>query len=192
MTRDGNSATNISVAGPSGLAGEVIALGNRLQQAFRFLHVPAGQTPMLRIAERERAALFTANRGGVVVTAWRAEGVTRYLGVPAPAYVLVASVLGLIQWRALTLNDALEPADLAHECPHECLFARQLLLEEYALRFEDPQVCLSCIAFYSFLIPRREITALRDILDFVRMSTPAFACGGIPLHGILGAKHVGT
>lgn len=155
----------------SGEGAAVAAWGNGVQHVYHFgTRADPGAVPV-RFVAADRAAPFQASRGsGVVVTTWQSAPISVYAGIPRAAYMGVLSLLGVAQYRALALNPLLHEEDLLRETPCGCLFARRLLIEEYALLFESPHLCSPCRRFYQELLPRDE---LRALLQAIAMAGPA-------------------
>ncbi|MBI3119003.1 MAG: hypothetical protein HYZ00_09980 [Candidatus Hydrogenedentes bacterium] len=84
--------------------------------------------------------------------------------LPRELYLLTVSMLGLIRYRGLQLNPLLQAEDFLHDHPSDCLCARRLFIEEYALVFEDPHVCRACWRFLRELCPATEVEAAERVV----------------------------
>ncbi|HEO69896.1 MAG TPA: hypothetical protein ENN80_01435 [Candidatus Hydrogenedentes bacterium] len=142
-----------------------------LQARFWFQGAPLPGAAPLRLVDRPGAALFAVERetGGVVSTI-ESHGIARYLGLQRGAYLLLCSMLGLTQWRALILNPLLQPEDFAHDTPDVCPFARHACIQDYALTLERGCICRPCFAFFHCLGVEPELLALRDVFAHLQVA----------------------
>ncbi len=111
---------------------------------------------------------------GVVVSMWDSERVCKYTGISLEKYLLVASLLGLMQWRVLKRNPLLRLDDLHHPQNVRCVFANPQNVQEFALLLDPPVICPGCVDFYHCLGADSELIALRQaIAESGRAVTPA-------------------
>ncbi len=157
---------DVAVCGQPNEVRALAAHGNALQKAFRFHAVSPEEAAVLHLERGDRGRLWSVSRGGVVLSTWQSREIAAYAGLPQAGYLLVGALLGLVQWRALSENPVLRGEDFIHEEPPRCLYVPRLLIEDYAVAFEQPWVCPSCWQFYSFLTPRAEVAALRSAVAF--------------------------
>ena len=159
--------------------------GARLQQRFRFTqatgeanyyagrpYLDCSNHPQLCLAEsRSYAPFYVCKDRGAVVSTWAMDGLCRYAGVEAGAYMLLCSLLGLTQWRALQLNPLLEEYDFLHRTDGACLYRAIGQPEDFALLLDEPRLCGNCAAFYNCLGVEPEIEALDAIIGHMRSTT---------------------
>ncbi|MFP4502321.1 MAG: hypothetical protein ACLFTT_15065 [Candidatus Hydrogenedentota bacterium] len=158
---------DVAVRGRPSEVRALAAHGNALQEAFHFHAVSREDAAVLHLEPGDRGRLWSVSRGGgVVLSTWQSREIAAYAGMTQAGYLLVGALLGLVQWRALWENPVLRGEDFIHEEPPRCLYVPRLLIEDYAVAFEHPWVCPSCWQFYSFLIPRAEVAALRRAVAF--------------------------
>lgn len=156
---------DVFVTGDVQAVSELLGASAGVLREFRFTDRPLRGAVPLCLATFLPHGLFRVQRDhGVVVSILESEGIARYLGLPRGAYLLLCSVLGLTQWRALALNPLLEPEDFAHDDPPHCVFATQPTLQHYALSFEKRFICPACRDFFRCLGAEGEILALQDLL----------------------------
>jgi len=160
--------TEVYVSGSPDDRVGVARLGNRVQSVYRFVESPSrGAVPVSLSATESTVLCRAGRRHGVSVSTWQAEGICLYAQIPREAYLLVCSMLGLLQWRALDLNPLLVWEDLlVHEEPPACLCAHRETVQEYALAFEHPYICRPCREFFRCLGLELEVLAFQDVLDF--------------------------
>ena len=140
-----------------------------LQHAFTFAISPQPGSIVLHLDPRASIYLFRVSRKkGVLVSTYDSRRISRYAGLPHELYLLVLSMLGITQWRALTLNPLLRPEDLLHDRPASCLYAQRLFPEDYVRDLEEPRICPYCRHFYRSLCPYTEVVALDAILSAAR------------------------
>jgi hypothetical protein len=143
-----------------------------LQQAFLFTTAPQPKSIPLHLGPRTSVHLFEVCRSrGVFVSTYDSHRISSYAGLPHELYLLVLSILGITQWRALTLNTLLQPEDLLHDRPASCLYAQRLFREDYVQALEEPRICPHCRHFYRSLCPEAEVFALEDVLNAAREAT---------------------
>ena len=127
-------------------------------------HARKGAIPIFFTREPHRA-FFTIHRvHGVEVSTWQSDGLARYAGIDRNGYLALCALLGLAQWRALTLNTCLREEDFWHPGYADCLYAMPESREEGALLFEHPQVCSGCVAFLRCLGVEPEMAAIEEAL----------------------------
>ena len=156
--------------------------GALLQKRFRFIqgsveanyyarrpYLDGSNHPRLYLAESRSCAPFRVRKDrGAVVSTWAMDGLCRYAGVEASASMLMCSLLGLTQWRALQLNPLLEEYDFIHRCDCACLYRAIGQPEDFALLLEEPRLCGNCVEFYNCLGVEPEIEALEAVIKHVR------------------------
>jgi hypothetical protein len=158
---------SVSVIGPSEEAVALAALGNAAQSRFQFVNQGAGDAPHLVITESESFMPFwVGRRKGVFLSTCQSEGIAQYAGLPKEAYLLVWGLLGLMHWRALTLNPELIWEDfLVEEVAPGCLCAHRGSLQEYALAFDNAYICKGCRDFFLCVGAEPETLALQEALE---------------------------
>ena len=158
-------------------------LAHRVQSRFRF--GSGNPSPNSRSTKSRRdgpidlyitdapskALFFTRLDRGVAVSLWQSQGISLYTGIDVDSYLLLCSILGLTQWRALSLNPLLREEDFIHEWPSECIFAKPESKAEFALLLENPVLCQGCTDFYHCLGVDLELQALCKMLDHVCAQT---------------------
>jgi hypothetical protein len=134
---------------------------------FRFKEADFSQTPLLTIADTFTRRPFFASRGkGITVFTKESMEICGYAGIDRGFYLSTCALLGLVQWRALALNELLESEDfLTREESNDCLYSARSFIQEYALAFEHPCVCGACLSFYRCLGAETEILTLRELLS---------------------------
>lgn len=147
----------ITVGVPDGGIGDGAAA---LQSRFRFAPSPQHDVNLWVTDALALRPFRVEPPSDVVVSTWQQEGICLYAGVDPEVYVLTCGLLGLVQWRALYLNELLREEDLVHSGDHACLYSVRDSMEEYALLFDEPRVCPGCIAFYRCLGAEAEVEAL--------------------------------
>lgn len=137
------------------------------QRRFRFRDTDEPGAVRLRITDAPAERPFWASRtDGVGISTRESEGICRYAGIGRDFYLTVCALLGLVQWRTLALNELLIDEDfIAHEDTPGCLFATRGTFREFALAFDYPDVCDSCLGFYRCLGAEPEIMALQEVLE---------------------------
>lgn len=167
----------VFVTGASQNTSGLIQLSQRVQKCFFFTRQPRSEAVRLQVTDSPGNDLFQADRAtGVTISTWQSEGISRYAHLPCDAYLLVCSLLGLTQWRALTLNPLLVEEDFIHGTPSTCLFSSRPFKQDYALLFEEPHVCSGCLAFLRCLGAEPEVEALLQALSLVNSAVhPSYA-----------------
>jgi hypothetical protein len=133
---------------------------------IEFVLAQTGACVPIEITSQVDRVLISAERGrGVLLSTFQIEGLCRYAGLNAGSYLLLCTLLGATQWRALLLNPMLVAEDFRHGPPCNCLFAEQHNKQEFALLLESPQICSGCVDFYRCLGAEREIEMLLNYLD---------------------------
>lgn len=186
-SREERSPIAVSVEGGGVDWQRFAQLAREAQKRFRFIRGQPGDVS-LRISDKPSRSLFVAERvEGVSVSTWQIEGICRYAGLEREAFFLTCGLVGLTCWRALTLNPLLISEDLWHREAGRCLFSRQTYREDYALVFENPEVCPGCRDFFRCLCVESEVFALQQALDFLfpmearPERVPVFAAPGIAI-----------
>lgn len=145
----------------------VIEYANELQYAYRFTRRHVDCAIPVRLIDHDMSVLFAADRmRGVRVATSQSSGIASYAGLHRGLFLLTASLLGMLRWRALVLNPQLISADLIHDAPTNCLFSRRLFLEEYAMLFESPRICRQCRRIYSLLCSPYEMRAVDEVVFY--------------------------
>jgi hypothetical protein len=140
-------------------------LSRRVQRRFYLTSHTLNEACILRITSLPDSRLFRVKRNrGVLVSTWQSQGICLYAGLPESAYFVTAAVLGLVQYRTLTLNPLLVEEDFQHNSCQECMFANREYKEDFALAFDELHVCTPCLEFYRSLGAEPEIGALLDTL----------------------------
>lgn len=130
----------------------------------------------LRIVREQLPSPYTVHaEHGVTVSTWQSDGICRYAGISQDQYIVLSSLLGILQWRTLESNPLLIMEDLIHPASSNCLFMMPGKIHEFVLLLEDPRVCGGCIDFYHCLGVDRELVAVMDTLKTMRES-PNNAC----------------
>ena len=145
----------------------LLAECNGWQKRFRFRDAPVTGAVRLAVADVEARRPFSVSRGdGILISTHESDGICRYAGIGKDFYLAVCSLLGLVQWRALVLNELLIWEDFfVHEEPPGCLYAARDTIQEYALAFECPHVCDACLEFFRCLGAEPEVMALQEVLN---------------------------
>lgn len=153
------------LSGPGEEALQLEALGNKLQERFRFIVQPRPGAAPVQLRQSLPGLLHVSRHQGVLVSLDQSEGISLYAGIPRQLYVLSCVMLGLLYWRVLVLNPLLVWEDMfVREAP-ECLCAARATLQEYALAFERPWVCPSCLEFFRCVGVEPETAALQEVLS---------------------------
>jgi hypothetical protein len=162
---------DVFVSGPPEEVG-LLLLGNGRQDRFRFLETPAPDAVKLTISPDPSACPFSVSRNqGVMTYTFQSDVICGYVQTSKDVYLLICSILGLIQWRVLSLNPLLIGEDfIVDEDPPGCLYAKRATIQEYALAFERPYVCYPCLEFFRCLGAERETLTLQEILNGVTQS----------------------
>ena len=159
---------------------EFAALAHGTQRRFRFVKAERGHrresraqrdldSVVLYMTDAPTETLFHARVAtGVAVSTWQSAGICSYAGLSVNSFVLLCTLLGLTEWRALVLNPLLRPEDMIHEISSRCLYTRLETKQDYALLFEDPRICRGCNDFYHCLGADEELVALQTSLRHVR------------------------
>ncbi len=121
------------------------------------------------VSDRGSELFMLAPDKGVHVSDWQSQGICLYSGIEPEVYLLLYSMLGLIQWWALEPNPHLIPEDFFHPAGPNSLLARQEYKQDYALILESPSVCSGCLEFYRCLGAELEVHALQCVIDFITM-----------------------
>ncbi len=111
---------------------------------------------------------FTVGPRGVYVTTWQSDGISRYLGISKVEYLLLQTVLGLMQWRVLALNPLIHMNDFVHLEDCHCLFAPRENFADYALLADDPCICGGCRDFYHCLGADSEFLSALCVIQDIR------------------------
>jgi hypothetical protein len=168
---------NVWMCGPPLDALEIVRKATLIQGAYVFSSVRHWGAIPVRIDERESAAAYHVERvRGIRLAAGHAEKAADYAGFDLHGYYLGLAMLGLIQWRALTLNPMLQPTDLGHPEGTRCLFDRPLLPEEFALHLDHPHICPACQEFYGRLCPQEEMRALNKVIQDLQEQNNTAPC----------------
>ena len=159
---------------------EFAALAHGIQRRFQFVSAEGGHRRessepqdvdwvALYMTDAPTETLFHARVAtGVAISTWQSAGICSYAGLSVSSFLLLCTLLGLTQWRALVLNPLLRPEDMIHETRSRCLYARLEAKQDYALLFEDPHICRGCNDFYHCLGADDELVALQTSLRYVR------------------------
>ena len=131
---------------------------------IRLMDVPLDKEPFL--ADR---------RFGVRITTRHAKEISRYADIPEELYLLLCSLLGLTQWRALQENPDLEPEDFLHRTDGNCLFARRGDGKLFPCLLERPHICGGCLSFYHALGADSELLALQETLRYASSTRDQWA-----------------
>jgi len=152
----------------------IVELGNQIQQYYRFVEGPVQEGVIVELSNWPSNTLFTVSRTtGISICTDQSTEIARYARIPRSLYLLTAIMLGLLHWRVLQLNTLLIWEDfLIREEQAGCLCARRSSLQEYALAFENPQICNTCLEFFRCLGAERETFILLHILQ--RFKDPNF------------------
>jgi len=124
--------------------------------------------PTLRIYLTERAQempFLVDYIDEITITTRQSEGICLYTAMNFEDYLFLWSLMGLVQWRTLALNDLMRVEDFQHDTPTTCLFSKPGLFSEIALRLESPHVCEGCFDFYHCLGADLEVLALRQAIE---------------------------
>lgn len=158
---------DVFVRGPDEETTQLIQLARDVQTWFRFSREPTSRAVPLTLCARPSDMPFSVSRdNGVAVCTYHSEDIAQYAEMGRDLYLLICAMLGLVQWRALSLNELLLWEDFfVHEEPPGCLYARRGALHEYALAFERPYVCAACLEFFRCLGAESETVALLEVLD---------------------------
>ncbi len=158
---------DVRVSGPRADVVPLIQMANQVQTGFRFSNEHAPRAIPLSLIDLPNSAPFSVSReSGVMVFTHHSEDIAQYAEMSRSLYLVVCSILGLVQWRALALNELLMWEDfLVREDPPGCLYAHRESLHEYALAFERPYVCVPCLEFLRCLGAESETVALLEVLD---------------------------
>ncbi len=143
-----------------------------LRHYVSFLEVPGQEVHdvVLAMDDSPAPALFRMDRRrGVVVSTWQSEGICLYAGIERGDYLLLCTLLGLTQWQALDINPILVAEDFEHPAPSRCLFSTLPVKQDYALLFEEPHVCPTCLQFYRCLGAEMSVMALQQALRRIHM-----------------------
>ena len=142
-------------------------LGNQYQSRFRFSDISRRDAACVTVTGMCNTTPFLAsNVHGVFIFTHQSEEISRYAGIDRDVYLLICCVLGLIQWRVLQLNPLMVSEDfVVCEEPPLCLYAARSSLRDYALAFERPFVCTSCLEFFRCLGAEPETLALQEVLS---------------------------
>lgn len=136
-------------------------LANEVQKPFHFTQESRhGSIPLRLTEEFSNLPLEVDLLHGVRVHTYQSKGICAYAGISLEQYLLCWSMLGLVQWRALSLNPLLRHEDFLHGQTSKCMYASQLFMEDYALVFDMPHLCNSCLRFYGELCPKSEMESL--------------------------------
>lgn len=156
---------------------EILFWSRKTQSAFRFSERRRWGAVPIAILPHGCAYVFQAERQrGVTISAWQSAGICQYAGLHRGLYLLALAMLGLTQWRALSLNPGLRTVDLLHPASKQCLFAQSFFVEEYALALESPAICPACKTFYGQLCPPHELRALETVVECAAHPASACAC----------------
>ena len=107
---------------------------------------------------------------GITISSKDAEGISRYAGLSICEYHSLATLLGIVVWRALCENPLLRNEDLLHEYPEKCLFTIQPTICEYTLLLEQPYICEGCIDLFRCLGAETEMFFLRNLIHHISSS----------------------
>ena len=171
---EGYSLVDVSVRVEGADLAALQRLALSTQDRFRFCAEKgrhkgqAGGPIPLHISHTRSERLFSVDPiEGVTVSTWQSGGICIYAGIPEPHYYLLCSMLGLNQWRALSLNPLLRVEDFAHDEPANCLYVRRQLKQDHAVLLDTPFVCQGCLDFYRCLGLEPEMTALMSVVGLV-------------------------
>ena len=99
--------------GDSFITNQVSLSAARLQGAYSMSTRRRWGAAPVRFTSGESPAPFRVDRlRGVSIGTCNTHGIARYAGLSHPDYLLCLAMLGLIQWRALTLNQTSSPSIL--------------------------------------------------------------------------------
>jgi len=146
---------------------ELLTRSNGWQRRFRFSGQAVPGAIRLTVADAAADRPFSVSRAdGVFISTYESDNICRYAEIGKGFYLAVCGMLGLVQWRALIMNELLVWEDFfVEEEPRGCLYAARDTIQEYALAFEEPYVCDACMEFFRCLGAEPEIMALQDILS---------------------------
>lgn len=114
----------------------------------------------LHVVDRElRAPFITLGNRQAMVSTYLARDIVRYAGLNLVDYHRALAYCAVLPTRALQLNPCLQPVDLLHGQPINCLLSDSVCMEEYPALFESPLLCNSCCRFYAALCPPAEVRA---------------------------------
>jgi hypothetical protein len=147
-----------------GRIGDLTALQSasvKRQYAFHFLGYATTGAIKLQFVESPDVPAFHANREeGVKISVFRSDEISGYIGVSRGDYLLLLSMLGLVQYHALVRNPLFREEDFLHGEPGNCLFSYRATLTEYIQLLEKPEICPYCKHFYGALCDTGILAAL--------------------------------
>ena len=162
---------NVYVRGRMADLASLQAASLRRQYAFHFLGYATTGATSLRLLETPDLPAFMANRHeGVTVCTFRSEEIGAYVGLARADYLLLLSVLGLVQHHALKRNPLFREEDFMHGEPANCLFSYRDTLAEYIQLLEEPEICPYCKHFYGALCDSSVLGALGTEVNWCRDS----------------------
>ena len=148
-----------------------LEVANWAQQAFCFSgEAREGMITVYFSCRIVGPVLYVNAEQGINIATRQAREICQYVGITREWYLTTFTMLGLIQWRAVTLNPLLRPEDLQQDCDRKCLFSRRIQPEEYVELFEDPQICRKCYRFYGQLCPEKDLQSLKDVVALLKTS----------------------
>lgn len=144
---------------------ELLSELNRRSARFYFVSGRNSGGKRLLVTDSQHQALFRIHPGRhVAVSLWQAEEICAYAGMRVLDYLVVCSLMGLMQNRALELNPTLRPEDFLHESQDACLYGTLEHKSMAALRFERPYLCPGCLQFYACIGLESEALTLMSVL----------------------------
>ena len=156
---------DVFIRGEAEIVNRLTAFGQGAQNRFRFVGEPAeGAVPLWVTGQLTNAVYRVDRTQGVIVSTADSDRIAIYLGMCREAYLLIGSVLGLTQWRALALNPLLQTEDFLHAEPCTCAFAKQPSFGGYALALENRYICPACCDFFRCVGTELEILTVQRLL----------------------------
>ena len=147
---------------------EFIEVANHRQSRFRFVSKVRWSTRNLIITDAPLDALYLLEPGkGVSVSAWQSGHAAHCIGLSSEEFLLLSSLLGLIQLRCLELNPILIAEDLLHSTSRTCLYCLKESRAQFLLYSEVPRLCRPCQEFYRCMGLELEIGEFLGFLDLI-------------------------
>ena len=161
MLKGSNSMIHVHVRGRMNDLVALQAASVRRQYAFHFVGYAAKGATALYLLDVSDIPAFMANRReGVNVCTFRSEEISAYVGLARGDYLLLLSMLGLVQYHALLRNPLFREEDFMHGELAHCLFSYRDTLAEYIELLEKPAICPYCAHFYGALCDTGILSAL--------------------------------
>lgn len=168
LTRDGDWSVGLVSHSFRHGTRDLIDTFNRGQSRFRFGADDTDNGLRMTIHDRPTSTLFDISRSnGVSVSTSEAEGICRYARINVKDYLMVCSMLGLMQSLCIEYFDHLIIEDFIHPDIPGCLLPPIESKPMAALLFENPKLCSGCLNFYMYLGLEPEIIELIDVLKRV-------------------------